>query len=89
MPSSEETPIRRISFSPADDEVDQLRDQLHAELTDIMRSDPTLPRVALDLLFIACNLERIGDHATNITEDVLFVVKGIDVRHRAQEDENM
>ncbi len=45
-----------------------------------MRSDPTLSRVALDLLFIACNLERTGDHTTNIAEDVLFVVKGIDVR---------
>ncbi|MGA2114578.1 MAG: PhoU domain-containing protein [Bryobacteraceae bacterium] len=36
------------------------------------------------LMFIAQNLERIADHATNIAEDVLFMVKGIDVRHRAE-----
>lgn len=72
----------------ADDDVDQLRDHIHLELTDIMRRDPTLSSVALDLLFIARNLERIGDHATNIAEEVLFVVKGIDVRHHAQQNEN-
>jgi phosphate transport system protein len=69
----------------ADDELDQLRDEIHVELVEIMRRDPTLSSVALDLLFIARNLERIGDHATNIAEEVLFVVKGIDVRttHRS------
>ncbi len=72
----------------ADDQVDQLRDQIHVELMDIMRRDPTQSRVALDLLFIARNLERIGDHATNIAEEVLFVVKGIDVRHHSQRNDN-
>lgn len=72
----------------ADDEVDQLRDEIHLELMDTMRRDPTLSSVAVDLLFIARNLERIGDHATNIAEEVLFVVKGIDVRHHAQQNEN-
>ena len=43
----------------------------------------TIPR-AVDLMFIAHNLERIADHATNIAEDVLFLVKGIDVRHHAE-----
>jgi phosphate transport system protein len=70
----------------ADDEVDQLRDQIHVQLTDIMRGDPRLSSVALNLLFIARNLERIGDHATNIAEEVLFVVKGIDVRHHSQQN---
>ena len=36
---------------------------------------------AFDLIFIAHNLERVADHATNIAEDVLFLIKGIDVRH--------
>jgi phosphate transport system protein len=44
----------------------------------------TIPR-AVDLMFIAHNLERIADHATNIAEDVLFLMKGIDVRHHAEE----
>jgi phosphate transport system protein len=71
-----------------DDEVDQLRDKIHVELMDIMRREPTQSSVALDLLFIARNLERIGDHATNIAEEVLFVVKGVDVRHHAQQDQS-
>jgi phosphate transport system protein len=88
MRSSRAIPILAYSVLLADDEVDQLRDEIHIELTDIMRRDPTLSKVALDLLFIARNLERIGDHATNIAEEVLFVVKGIDVRHHAQQNEN-
>jgi len=43
----------------------------------------TIPR-AVDLIFIAHNLERIADHATNIAEDVLFFIKGVDVRHHAE-----
>ena len=39
---------------------------------------------AVDLMFIAHNLERIADHATNIAEDALFLIKGIDVRHHAE-----
>ena len=72
----------------ADDEVDQLRDTVHEELLDVMQRDPTVLTAAIDLIFIARNLERIGDHATNIAEDVVFLVKGIDVRHHAQQAEN-
>jgi phosphate transport system protein len=72
----------------SDDEVDLLRDTVHAELLDIMQRDPTMLPAAIDLLFIARNLERIGDHATNIAEDIVFLVKGIDVRHHAQQIEN-
>jgi phosphate transport system protein len=68
----------------ADAEVDALRDNIYNELLEIMRQDPTLVTTAIDLIFIARNLERIGDHATNIAEDVVFLVKGIDVRHHAQ-----
>jgi len=72
----------------ADAEVDQVRDGVYKELLEIMQRDPTVLTAAIDLIFIARNLERIGDHATNIAEDVVFLVKGIDVRHHAEETEN-
>ena len=67
----------------ADDEVNRLRDAVYGELLDAMRRDPALVPPAITLIFIARNLERIGDHATNIAEDVVFLIKGIDVRHHA------
>jgi len=71
----------------SDDEVDQLRDNVYAELTTVMQRDSSLVQPAIDMLFIARNLERIGDHATNIAEDVVFLVKGVDVRHHAPQAE--
>ncbi len=68
----------------SDDEVDALRDAVYAELVATMQRDPGIVPAAVDLLFVARNLERIGDHATNIAEDVVFLVKGIDVRHHAE-----
>ena len=73
----------------ADDEVDQLRDAVYAELLDTMQRDPAVVPAAIDLIFVARNLERIGDHATNIAEDVVFLVKGVDVRHHAEQTENV
>jgi phosphate transport system protein len=67
----------------SDDEVDVLRDQVYGELLATMQRDPTVVPAAVDLIFVARNLERIGDHTTNIAEDVVFLIKGIDVRHRA------
>jgi phosphate transport system protein len=67
----------------SDDEVDQLRDEVYGELLATMQRDPTVVPAAVDLIFVARNLERIGDHTTNIAEDVVFLIKGIDVRHRA------
>ena len=69
----------------ADDEVDALRDSVYQELVSYMQSDPTTVPAAVDLMFVARNLERIADHATNIAEDVVFLVKGVDVRHHAIE----
>jgi phosphate transport system protein len=65
-----------------DDEVDQLKDQVFRELLTYMMADPsTIPR-AMELILVSRHLERIGDHATNICEDVIFMVKGKDVRHQ-------
>jgi phosphate transport system protein len=68
----------------ADDEVDNLRDSVYHELIAFMQEERTTINRAIDLLFIVQHLERIADHATNIAEDVLFLVKGIDVRHHAE-----
>ena len=68
----------------SDDEVDHLRDAVYKELVTFMQEESTTIPRAVDLMFIAHNLERIADHATNIAEDVLFLMKGIDVRHHAE-----
>lgn len=65
----------------ADDEVDDLKNSVYTELMGFMEHDQAHIHPAVDLIFIAHNLERIADHATNIAEDVLFLVNGIDVRH--------
>jgi phosphate transport system protein len=72
-----------------DDEVDRLRDAVYAALLATMQSDPGVVPAAVDLIFVARNLERIGDHATNIAEDVVFLVKGVDVRHHAEQAEKV
>ncbi len=68
----------------SDDAVDDLKDAIYRELIHFMESNPSTVAAAVDLIFVAHNLERIADHATNIAEDVLFLVKGIDVRHHAE-----
>ena len=65
-----------------DDQVDQLKDQIFRELLTFMMADPTTIPRAMELILVSRHLERIGDHATNICEDVIFMVKGKDVRHQ-------
>jgi phosphate transport system protein len=67
----------------ADDAVDRLRDSVTRDLVDLMKREPDTIETSVDLIFIARSLERIADHATNIAEDVLFLVRGVDVRHRS------
>ncbi len=64
-----------------DDEVDHLKDQIFRELLTYMISEPKRIEQALNLILIARNLERVGDHATNIAEDVIFIATGKDIRH--------
>jgi phosphate transport system protein len=68
----------------SDDAVDRLRDAVYDELLNFMQEERSTINRAVSLMFIAQNLERIADHSTNIAEDVLFAVKGIDVRHHAE-----
>jgi phosphate transport system protein len=69
------------SVLAADDAVDNMRTASYHELISFMEANPTQIQQALYLLSVIRNLERIADHSTNIAEDVLFLVKGIDVRH--------
>jgi len=70
----------------SDDELDTLKTVVFRELLTHMLRDPGTIEAALDLILISRHLERIGDHATNIAEDVIFMVSAKDVRHH-QEDQ--
>ena len=68
-----------------DDELDALKTQVFRDLLTYMLQDPSTIEPGLDLILISRHLERIGDHATNIAEDVIFMVSARDVRHHAGE----
>ncbi len=72
------------SVLASDDGVDDLRTASFHELISFMEKTPRNIPQAISLLSVIRNLERIADHSTNIAEDVLFYVKGIDVRHHAE-----
>jgi phosphate transport system protein len=69
----------------SDDQVDALRDQIFRELLTYMMEDPKTIARSIELILISRHLERIADHATNIAEDVIYMVKGEDIRHHAME----
>ena len=73
------------SVLAADDGVDNLRTSSYHELVSYMEKEPSSIPQALNLWSVVRNLERIADHSTNIAEDVLFLVKGIDVRHHNEQ----
>ena len=65
----------------ADDTLDALKTQIFRELLTYMLQSPETIEPALDLILISRHLERIGDHATNVAEDVIFILSARDVRH--------
>ncbi len=69
-----------------DDQVDKFKDDIFKELLVYMSQDPNNISRAMDLVLVSRNLERIGDHATNIAEDVIFMVSGKDIRHHLLEN---
>jgi phosphate transport system protein len=67
-----------------DDEVDDLNDQIFRELLTYMLQDPSSIKKAVDLILVGRHLERIADHATNISEDVIYFVKGKTIKHHCE-----
>ena len=78
-------PLLAKRICERDDEIDTLNDQAYRELQDIMKKEPQNVPQELSLIMVAHNLERIGDLATNIAEDTIYVTKGIDIRHHITE----
>ena len=76
----EDIPLAREVLT-RDDEVDRMKRSLFHDLKGTLKVSPELSEEALALILIGRNLERLGDHATNIAEDVIFVTTGEDVRH--------
>jgi phosphate transport system protein len=68
-----------------DDQVDELNNQIFRELLTFMMADPTTIPRAVDLILVGRHLERIADHATNIGEDVIYLVKGKTIKHHIEE----
>ncbi len=68
-----------------DDSVDELKNKIVAELTEMMKQDSEAVDRAVNLIMVARNLERMGDHATNIAEGVVFIASGVDIRHGSQQ----
>jgi phosphate transport system protein len=69
-----------------DNVIDRMRDEAFITLVRTMNERPEVTRQALDALLVARNLERVADHATNIAEDVIFWVRGADVRHNVPQE---
>ena len=75
-----------VSILKEDDLIDAEFDGFVRKLVTYMMEDPRTISASLDLLFVAKAIERIGDHAKNIAEFIIYVVKGADVRHIALSD---
>jgi len=74
-------PLLAQSVIMTDDQVDALKEQILRELLTYMIGDPRGIERAIALIFVARHLERIADHATNIAQNIIYMVEGRDVRH--------
>jgi phosphate transport system protein len=70
------------SILDMDDEIDRMNRVAHADLTRVIQTRSDVAAQALQAIIVSRNLERIADHATNIATDVIFWVRGADVRHQ-------
>jgi phosphate transport system protein len=69
-----------------DDQIDQEFEGLLRKLITYMMEDPRTISASIDLVFVAKAIERVGDHAKNLAEAIIYIVKGTDVRHTSLED---
>ena len=74
-----------VAILKEDDQIDREFDGFVRKLITYMMEDPRTISASLDLLFLAKAIERIGDHAKNIAELIIYIVKGTDVRHTSIE----
>ncbi len=77
---------RALEVLKQDDQIDQEFEGLLRKLITYMMEDPRTISASIDLVFVAKAIERVGDHAKNLAEAIIYVVKGTDVRHAAMED---
>ena len=77
---------RALEVLKQDDAIDREFDGLLRKLITYMMEDPRTISSSIDLVFVAKAIERIGDHAKNLAEAIIYVVKGTDVRHHSLED---
>jgi phosphate transport system protein len=77
---------RALEVLKQDDQIDQEFDGLLRKLITYMMEDPRTISSSIDLVFVAKAIERVGDHAKNLAEAIIYVVKGTDVRHTPMED---
>jgi phosphate transport system protein len=72
---------RALEVLKQDDQIDQEFEGLMRKLITYMMEDPRTISASIDLVFVAKAIERVGDHAKNLAEAIIYVVKGTDVRH--------
>ena len=77
--------LRARAVCRQDDEVDRYDDQIFRELLTYMMEDPKAITRAVNLILVSRHIERIADHATNVAEDVIYLVDGKNIKHHAQD----
>ncbi len=75
--------VKALEVLKQDDEIDKEFDGLMRKLITYMMEDPRTISASIDLVFVAKAIERVGDHAKNLSEQIIYIVKGTDVRHHS------
>ncbi len=81
----ENDPDKAKAILEQDDQIDQFNDKIYEEIQIILAEKPQHIRTGVSLIMVSHNLERVADLATNIAEDVIYLKRGIDVRHHIRE----